>query len=296
MSCSARLPKRGKQRWAFREDPAQPSRVSKIGHNGIRYRLVGEGRWFPQSGSPGRGLGGSFLISKMGAELGYGSTTSAEHVEGMKGIALDVVNNILSVGVDGLGPLRSARQLADEHLGRYGDPEVAIDMLIAAHSRRAGATGFATGVGGVFTLLVAVPTDAAAFYTLSGRCAAAVAHLRGHDIDSDRVRNVVLLTLLGSAGAAAASGLGAPVGADPAASSLNALPGTLAVEINTEVVFRVLTRFGQNGALNLVRFVPLAGGAVSALVNCAAMRTIGIDAKKNFPRAHGLQASMPGQR
>ena len=201
-----------------------------------------------------------------------------------KGTVQVLVNKILSVGVDGVGPLKGARQIADEHLNQHGDPNVAIDKLIATHTRIVGATGFATGLGGVFTLPVTIPTDIFMFYALSGRCAAAVAYLRGHDIDSDEVRSVVLLSLLGSAGAAVASEVGIKIGNKAAMAALQKLPGTVLFAINKRVGFRLLTKFGQKGLVNLVKFVPLAGGVVGATVNFVAMQTVGKYAKKNFPK------------
>jgi len=211
-------------------------------------------------------------------------TKSLLPAEDPKGAVLDLVNKILSLGVDGVGPLKGAAQLADEHMAQYRDPDVAINKLIATHTRMVAATGFATGLGGLITLPVTVPTDVAVFYALSARCAAAVAYLRGHDIDSDEVRSVVLLTLLGSAGAVVVLELGVKVGEKTAMAALKTLPGKVLIEINKKVGFRLLTKFGQKGAINLVKFVPLVGGVVGAGVNTAAMRTIGVYAKKNFPK------------
>lgn len=218
------------------------------------------------------------------AGLGHPLTKSLLPTEARRSTVLDLINKILSLGVDGVGPLKGAAQLADEHLTQYGDPDVAINRLIATHTRMVAATGFATGLGGLITLPVTVPTDVAVFYALSARCAAAVAYLRGHDINSDEVRSVVLLTLLGSAGAVVAMELGVKVGEKTAMAALKALPGRVLIEINKKVGFRLLTKFGQKGAINLVKFVPLVGGVVGAGVNTATMRTIGIYAKKNFPK------------
>ena len=141
-----------------------------------------------------------------------------------------------------------------------------------------------TGLGGVFTLPVTIPTDIAVFYALSARCAAGVAFLRGHDINSDEVRSVVLLALLGSAGAAVAAEVGAEIGTKAAMAALRKLPGSVLIAINRKVGFRLLTKFGEKGVVNLVKVVPLAGGGVSAGINSIAMRTIGRYAKRNFPK------------
>lgn len=200
------------------------------------------------------------------------------------GAVTAAVDKILSLGVDGVGPLKGARQLADEHLTQHGDPNKAIDKLIATHTRLVAATGFASGVGGVFTLPVTIPTDVAVFYAMSARCAAGVAHLRGYDIESDEVRSLVLLTLLGSAGAAVAAEAGVQIGTKGATAALRLLPGRILIEINKKVGFRLFTKFGEKGVINLVKFVPVVGGGVGAGVNTVAMRGVGRYAKRNFPK------------
>lgn len=195
-----------------------------------------------------------------------------------------VVNKILATGLDGVGPLQGAREIAEQHRMAHADVEVAIQRLIATHTRLVAATGFATGLGGVFTLPVTIPTDVAVLYALSARCVAGVAHLRGYDITSDEVRSVVLLTLLGAAGAGIAAEVGAQLGTKTALAVLKRLPGRVLIEINKKVGFRLFTKFGTKGVINLGRAIPLVGGGLGAATNAAAMRSAGKYAKKNFPK------------
>ncbi|GAA3159668.1 EcsC family protein [Blastococcus jejuensis] len=195
------------------------------------------------------------------------------------------VDKIVEAGIDGVGPLESARNIAEQHRLQHADVEVAIDRLIATHTRLVAATGFATGLGGVFALPVTIPTDAAVLYTLSARCVAAVAHLRGYDIESDEVRSVVLLTLLGAGGAAVAAEAGVQLGSKAALAALQRVPGRVLIEINKKVGFRLFTKFGTKGVVNLGKMVPLVGGGVGAGINAAAMRSAGKYSKRNFPKA-----------
>jgi hypothetical protein len=52
------------------------------------------------------------------------------------------------------------------------------------------------------------------------------------------------------------------------------------LEINKAVGFRLATKFGQKGAVNLVKLVPLAGGIFGGIINFAGTRIIGKTAKK----------------
>lgn len=197
--------------------------------------------------------------------------------------AMVVVDKIVAVGIDGVGPLTDARTIAEEHRASHGDVERAIERLIATHTRVVGASGFATGLGGFATLPVAIPADVTVLYAYSARCAAGVAHLRGHDIQSEEVRSMVLLSLLGSAGAGILADVGITVANKSAMAALKRLPGRVLMEINKKVGFRLVTKFGQKGAVNLVKLVPVAGGVVGAGVNVATMKSVGKYAKSNFP-------------
>jgi hypothetical protein len=176
--------------------------------------------------------------------------------------AAQFINKILAAGVNGLGPYKSAIEIADEVLATHGDRELAIKRLIETHRRWVGSSGFATGMGGVLTLPVTVPADMTVFYMLCARMAAAIAFLRGYDLDSDEVQSAVLISLLGASAAGAVSGLGVEIGTKTAMAGLRKLPGRVLIDINKKVGYRLLTKFGTRGSLNLVKGVPLVGGGV----------------------------------
>ena len=44
---------------------------------------------------------------------------------------------------------------------------------------------------------------------------------------------------------------------------LKKLPGDLVIAINKKVGFRLLTKFGEKGAVSLVKLIPLVGGAAA---------------------------------
>lgn len=193
-----------------------------------------------------------------------------------------LVDKILSVGVGGLGPYKSASDIASEVLERHGDAEIAIDRLIAVHRRWVGSTGFATGVGGLAMLPVAVPTDITTFYLLSARLSGAIAVLRGYDIEAEEVRSAILISLLGAGAAGVVGKVGVDIGNRAAVAGLKKLPGQALIEINKRVGFRLLTKFGTRGAINLVRAVPVVGGGVGASVNIVAINQIAKYSKRTF--------------
>jgi hypothetical protein len=205
-----------------------------------------------------------------------------------------LVTKVADLGIDGLGPLDSAIDVAEEHLrAAGGDVEAALRRLIATHTRIVGASGFAAGLGGAWTLPVAIPADLTLLYAYGARCAAAVAHLRGYDVRTEEVRSLVLLSLLGSAGAAVLAEVGVTVAQKSAVTALRRLPGRVLIDVNKKVGFRLLTKFGEKGVINLGKLVPLVGAPVGAGVNVATTRTVGTWARRNFPAADPPDAPVP---
>jgi len=108
-----------------------------------------------------------------------------------------LVRDLLERAIDGVGPIPGAAKSADARLLRAGgNVDEAIDALITAHLRLAGAQGFLTNVGGLVTMAVAVPANIAAVSLLQCHVAAAILHLRGYDLASPAVRDAVLVCLL----------------------------------------------------------------------------------------------------
>ena len=178
--------------------------------------------------------------------------------------------------------------MADAALRRSGgDVEKAVDAVIASHTRLAGAEGFATGLGGFVTLPVALPLNVVAFYALVTRMTAAIARLRGHDIDQPQIRAAVLLTLVGADAddLLEKAKIAAPAGGRLVNLAAQRLPGPAAMVVKKGVFFRlvagttrsVLTRFGRG--------VPFIGGAIGAGVDVVLLRRVAVDAKREFPAA-----------
>ncbi len=220
-----------------------------------------------------------------GGAFGYDESVdddSTVNALGTGGAALELVNKILSVGVNGVGPYKSAAAVADEALSAHGDMEIAIDRLVATHRRWVGSTGFASGLGGLVTLPVSLPADVTTFYMLSARMSAAIAFLRGYDINSEEVQSAVLVSLLGAGAAGALGKVGVEVGTKTAVAGLKRLPGRVLIEINKKVGYRLLTKFGTKGTINLVKAVPLVGGGFGAGVNVVAINQIAKYARTTF--------------
>lgn len=112
-----------------------------------------------------------------------------------------LLRRVIDIAVDGQSKFPGARVSAGKHLQKAnGDVETAITALIRTHVGMAGAQGFVTNVGGIATLAASLPANLAGVAIVQSRMVAAVAHLRGYDLDDSRVRTAILMCLLGRTG------------------------------------------------------------------------------------------------
>jgi uncharacterized protein (DUF697 family) len=183
-------------------------------------------------------------------------------------------------------------QLAEEYAKQGRDADGAIDNLIGWQCAKTGLTGFASGLPGILALPVTVPADLVTLWYVQLRMVAAIGRIYGFDPKEDRVRTLAYASLLGSSAQEALSKVGVEIGTKAATSALRRMPATVFVEINKAVGFRLATKFGQKGAVNLVKLIPLAGGVVGGVINVAGTRIVGKTAKKLL-RPESIEPSRP---
>lgn len=200
------------------------------------------------------------------------------------GVVGRVVQVLLDAGIDGLGPLKSARELADLARRDTRTTEGAVKKIIRSHVVKGGIGGFVTGVGGFVTMPVALPANVVEFYVGATRMVASIAVLRGYDVDDPQVRTAVLLTLVGSeadevlkkAGLTGTSGkVVGLVGQQ--------LPPAALLILNKAIGFRLLRGVGEKAFARLGRGVPLAGGIVGGGIDVWMMKRIADHAMAEFP-------------
>jgi hypothetical protein len=173
-----------------------------------------------------------------------------------------------------------------EDLARsYGEqhgPDEAIDHLIRWQIAKAGAAGFFTSIGGMLTLPGAIPANLAGVLYIQIRMVGAIAHLRGYDVRSDQVRTLVMACLIGSAALDILKDVGIKIGSQMTRQMILRVSGQFLRRINQAVGFRLVTKAGSRGAVNLIKAVPFVGGVVGGSLDAAATNVIGQTAKYVF--------------
>lgn len=173
-------------------------------------------------------------------------------------------------------------ELANDYIAKSDTPEKAAKELVKYQTAKCGTSGFLTGLGGIITLPVAIPANISSVLYVQLRMVAAIAHIGGFDIQSDQVQTLAYACLTGSAIADVLKQTGIKVGEKIAVSAINKIPGKVLTSINQKVGFRLLTKFGTKGAVNLVKLVPVAGGIIGGAVDIGSTRIIAKNAYNMF--------------
>lgn len=201
-----------------------------------------------------------------------------------EGRASRLIDWVLAAAFDGVGPLSSAHDLAEEYRidQSYPDTDARAKALIRWETTKNFAGGFLTGLGGLIVLPIAVPAALGASWAIQARMVAAIASLYGHDLREDRVRTLALLAIAGDSAVEVLKRAGVQVGKKLTEKVIHRISGKALIEINKQIGFRLITKAGERGVVNLMKAVPAAGGVVAGGFDAATCRTAGRVAMKLF--------------
>ncbi|MDA5560577.1 EcsC family protein [Exiguobacterium sp. MMG028] len=160
--------------------------------------------------------------------------------------------------------------------------EQGIDKLITIQLAKCGTSGFLTGLGGLITLPVAVPANISSVLFIQMRMIASIAVMRGYDVKDDQVRTFVYASLTGKAATDIIKQAGVQVGQKLAVNMIKKLPFEVIKKINKAVGFRLMTKFGQKGVINMGKMVPLVRGVIGGTYDATTTKMIANAAKDIF--------------
>ena len=183
--------------------------------------------------------------------------------------------------VNGIAGLDSAADLAEN----YKNDDCLHDQcnsLIKWQNTKAGTSGFVTGLGGLILMPVTLPANITSVLYVQIRMIAAIAHLAGHDLKDDKVKTMVYVCLVGNGAAEILKNVGVQVGKKVATNAVKNISGKVITQINQKVGFRLITKFGEKGIINLGKAVPILGGLISGTVDTISTNIVGNTARDLF--------------
>ena len=184
--------------------------------------------------------------------------------------------------INGVAGLDSASELAESYLKEDGELIDKANSLIRWQNTKAATSGFLTGLGGLLVMPVTIPANLASVYFVQIRMIAAIAQMGGYDVRDDKVKSLIYACLAGNAAKEVLKDVGIQVGKKLTQTAINNISGQVIIKINQAVGFRLLTKAGTTGVVNLTKMVPIIGGVSGGAVDLASTNNVGNIAVETF--------------
>lgn len=195
----------------------------------------------------------------------------------------DILDKCYEKAVDGVPKISEPlEKMVNDYLKKYKTQDEAINALVKYQIAKCGTSGFITSLGGIITMPIGIPANIGSVLYVQLRMIAAIAKIGGYDITSDQVQTLVFTCLTGSAAADILKQSGIKIGEKMTEAAIKKIPGALITKINQMVGFRLITKFGEKGVINLVELIPVVGGVIGGGVDVFSTLTIANNAKRLF--------------
>ena len=195
---------------------------------------------------------------------------------------MEVLDWSYDKAINGLPGMETVDELANKYLTKYNSVDEAIDKFIKFQQAKCATSGFLTGLGGILTLPVAIPANITSVIYVQVSMIATIAKMRGYDLKDDQVKTLVYVSLTGQAAIDILKQAGIKIGTKMSTVLIKRMPIEIIKQINKRVGFRLVTKFGEKGVINLGKVVPIVGGVIGGTVDVVGTNTIGKTAKKIF--------------
>lgn len=184
--------------------------------------------------------------------------------------------------LNGVPGLDSVDELAQKFMLQEGTMNEKVNSLIRWQNAKAGTSGFITGVGGLMTLPVAIPANLASVLFIQVRMIAAIAHIGGYNLRDDKVKTLIYICLAGNFAKDIIQEAGIKIGTKLTVRVVESISDRSLLAINQRVGFRLLSKYGGKGIINLGKAVPLFGGVIGGTIDTFTTNLIGNTARNIF--------------
>lgn len=177
---------------------------------------------------------------------------------------------------------KPVEELARDYTKKYGYTDKAIDKLIQNQLSKNTFNGFVTSFGGFITMPVTLPANVTSVLYVQMRMVAAIAIIRGYDLNDDEVQTFVYGCMVKKAMTDVLKQGGVQVANKVSLNVINKIPGKTLTAINQKIGYRFITKAGTKGTINLTKAVPVVGAGVGGAIDYVTTKAIANRAKKVF--------------
>lgn len=198
------------------------------------------------------------------------------------GIISKVLEWTYARAINGFGGADSAYQLANDYLKTKESIDHQVDQLIKWQVTKAASSGFLTGLGGWAIMPFTLPANIASVMYIQVRMICAIAYMGGHDIQSDQVKSVIYVCMLGNGTKEVFKEIGIKAGEKFVRNFIEQSSKKMLLSVNEKVSVSIASKMGNKSLSALGKAVPLVGGLIGGGFDAASTQIIGKVAKKIF--------------
>lgn len=173
-------------------------------------------------------------------------------------------------------------KMAEEYITRAPNKEKAAQNMLNMQIAKCTTSGFVTGFGGAITLPVTIPANIGSVLYVQMRMIACAAYIGGLDLNSDQTQTFVFVCLAGVSVNEVVKKFGIKFGEKLAEQGIKKIPGKVLTKINQRVGFRLVTKFGEKGLINLGKMIPVVGAVINGGFDLVETKVIADRAYKMF--------------
>ena len=196
---------------------------------------------------------------------------------------MNLLDSLYSKCIQGIPMISSPiEKMADDYLQHNATVEDAAKDMINKQVIKCTTSGFITNLGGIITLPVTIPANVGSVMYVQMRMIACAAYMAGYDVHTDQVQTLVYACLAGVSVMEVAKKAGIKIGQKGLENLIDKIPGKVLIAINQKVGFRMLTKFGETGAINIGKAIPVVGGVIGGGFDFIDTKFIGNRAYNQF--------------
>lgn len=196
---------------------------------------------------------------------------------------LKILDSLYTQSLDGIPHVSpTIEEFASDYLEKHPNPKIAAKSMFKHQIVKCTTSGVVTGLGGFITLPVAIPANIGSVLYVQMRMIACAAYMGGHDVRSDQVQTFIYACLAGVSINKVVKRFGVEFGQKIATKGIQRIPGKVITQINQKIGFRLLTKFGKTGLVNLGKMVPVVGAGINGGLDLIETKAIAKRAYKMF--------------
>jgi len=185
--------------------------------------------------------------------------------------------------------IETGQQDVDEYIKKLRslNPGISTDNLakkiVRRKSMKNGLVGAVTGIGGLITIPVSVPTDLVLSWKIQIFIALSIAHAYGHSINTVDIKTDIYLILAGDSAKEALKRLGIEVSKGVTKKAVEKyITREIMKKICKVVPQKIITKAGEKSLTSFMRMVPLVGAPIGFAFDWIAAGAVGNMAIKYY--------------